>query len=51
MKILISSFLLEQQGDTYDRFQVRQEEIRQSLRIIKQALAKMPAGDYKAEMS
>ena len=38
------------QGDTYDRFQVRQEEIRQSLSIIKQALAKMPEGDYKADV-
>ena len=37
-------------GDTYDRFQVRQEEIRQSLSIIKQALAKMPEGDYKADV-
>jgi NADH-quinone oxidoreductase subunit D len=37
-------------GDTYDRFQVRQEEIRQSLRIIEQALAKMPEGSYKADL-
>ena len=37
-------------GDTYDRFQVRQEEIRQSLSIINQALAKMPEGDYKADV-
>jgi NADH-quinone oxidoreductase subunit D len=38
------------QGDTYDRFQVRQEEIRQSLRIIEQAIKNMPAGDYKADI-
>lgn len=37
------------QGDTYDRFCVRQEEIRQSLSIIRQALAKMPEGSYFAE--
>lgn len=38
------------QGDTYDRFQVRQEEIRQSLEIIKQALAGMPEGKYYADV-
>jgi NADH-quinone oxidoreductase subunit D len=38
------------QGDTYDRFQVRQEEIRQSLRIIEQALKNMPQGIYKADV-
>jgi len=37
-------------GDTYDRFQVRQEEIRQSLSIIKQALAKMPEGKHHADV-
>jgi NADH-quinone oxidoreductase subunit C/D len=35
-------------GDAYDRCVVRVEEIRQSLRIIKQCLNNMPAGDYKA---
>lgn len=29
-------------GDNYDRFMVRQEEIRQSVRIVEQALAQMP---------
>ena len=38
------------QGDTYDRFQVRQEEVRQSLRIIEQALTTMPEGNYKADV-
>ena len=38
------------QGDTYDRFQVRQEEIRQSLLIIKQALDGMPEGKYFADV-
>lgn len=36
-------------GDTYDRFLVRNEEIWQSLRIIEQALAKMPNDGYHAD--
>jgi NADH-quinone oxidoreductase subunit D len=36
------------QGDTYDRFQVRQEEIRQSLAIINQAYNNLPEGNYFA---
>ncbi|MDR0802315.1 NADH-quinone oxidoreductase subunit D [Fluviicola sp.] len=34
------------QGDTYDRFCVRQEEIRQSLRIIEQAYKNLPEGKH-----
>jgi NADH-quinone oxidoreductase subunit D len=37
-------------GDTYDRFVVRQEEIRQSLRIIEQAYAKLPEGPYYTDV-
>ena len=36
-------------GDCYDRAVVRVEEIRQSLRIIKQCVDNMPSGSYKAE--
>lgn len=38
------------QGDTYDRFIVRQEEIRQSLRIIHQAYDNLPEGPYHADV-
>ncbi|MCS7035680.1 MAG: NADH-quinone oxidoreductase subunit D [Saprospiraceae bacterium] len=38
------------QGDTYDRFMVRQEEVRQSLRIIRQAYENLPGGPYHADV-
>ena len=34
-------------GDVYARYQVRMEEMRQSVRIIQQLVAKMPAGDFR----
>jgi NADH-quinone oxidoreductase subunit D len=37
-------------GDVYDRFMVRQEEMWQSLSIIKQAIQKLPEGPYHAEV-
>lgn len=37
-------------GDCFDRFMVRNNEMRQSLRIIRQALDKMPAGDFHADV-
>jgi NADH dehydrogenase I D subunit len=36
--------VLGEKGDTYDRIMVRLEEIRQSIRIIHQAMARMPKG-------
>ena len=38
------------QGDTYDRFMVRQEEMWQSLNIIKQAIKNMPNGSFHADL-
>ncbi|MBL6749054.1 MAG: NADH-quinone oxidoreductase subunit C/D [Nevskia sp.] len=40
---------LGRKGDAYDRAVVRLEEMRQSVRIIKQCLDNMPAGPYKAD--
>ncbi len=39
-----------QNGDCYDRFMVRTNEMRQSLRIIQQALDKMPSGSFHADV-
>lgn len=36
-------------GDCFDRYSVRLNEIRESLRIIAQIVEKMPSGDYKAQ--
>lgn len=36
-------------GDTYDRFMVRNEEIWQSLRIIQQAMDNLPEGHFHAD--
>ncbi|MEW6050167.1 MAG: NADH dehydrogenase (quinone) subunit D [Candidatus Zixiibacteriota bacterium] len=37
-------------GDAYDRYKLRLEEIRQSLRIIQQAIDGMPEGPYRAHV-
>ncbi|HVP38056.1 MAG TPA: NADH dehydrogenase (quinone) subunit D [Candidatus Saccharimonadales bacterium] len=38
-------------GDVYERYLVRLEEMRQSVRICQQAIDRMPAGDYRARDS
>jgi len=37
-------------GDCYDRFRVRMEEVRQSVRIIKQAMERLPPGSHAADV-
>jgi NADH-quinone oxidoreductase subunit D len=37
-------------GDTYDRFMVRQEEMWQSMSIIRQAIDKLPEGPFHAQV-
>ena len=39
---------LGKNGDTYDRYNCRVEEMRQSLRIIRQAIDGIPTGPYKS---
>ena len=37
-------------GDCYDRYRVRVEEMRQSVRIIKQAMEQLPSGPVRSEV-
>jgi NADH-quinone oxidoreductase subunit D len=36
-------------GDTFDRYAVRLNEIRESIRIVRQVVEQMPAGDYRVQ--
>jgi NADH-quinone oxidoreductase subunit D len=36
-------------GDCFDRYSIRLEEIRQSIRIVEQILEKVPDGDYRVQ--
>ncbi|UDY33978.1 NADH-quinone oxidoreductase subunit D [Dermatobacter hominis] len=36
-------------GDSFDRYAIRLAEIRESIRIIRQCMDKMPAGDYRLQ--
>ena len=40
-----------EKGDSYDRFMVRFYEMRESLRIIEQAMEQLPPGEWKADVS
>ena len=45
-----SIFPTGENGDTYDRYMVRMEEMRQSLRIIDQAVESIPEGPIMAKL-
>lgn len=36
-------------GDSYDRYAIRLNEVRESMRIVRQCIERMPAGDYKSQ--
>ena len=36
-------------GDNFDRYAIRLNEIRESLRIVRQCVERMPAGDYRSQ--
>jgi NADH-quinone oxidoreductase subunit D len=36
-------------GDSFDRYAIRLQEIRESVKIVQQCLERMPAGDYRAQ--
>ncbi len=38
-------------GDTFDRYAIRLNEIRESMRIVRQCIEKMPPGDYRVQDS
>ncbi|MFP5331178.1 MAG: NADH dehydrogenase (quinone) subunit D [Acidimicrobiia bacterium] len=36
-------------GDVYDRYRIRVEEIKESMKIVEQAMDRMPKGDYRVD--
>ena len=36
-------------GDAFDRYSIRIEEVRESMKIVRQILDRMPAGDYRIQ--
>lgn len=42
--VIVGSF-----GDCYDRYAIRLQEIRESIRIIRQIMERIPEGDYKVQ--
>ncbi len=36
-------------GDNFDRYAIRLNEIRESIRIVRQCVARMPVGDYRSQ--
>jgi NADH-quinone oxidoreductase subunit D len=42
--VIVGSF-----GDCFDRYAIRLNEIRESIRIVRQIVDKMPAGDYRSQ--
>ncbi len=36
-------------GDNFDRYAIRLNEIRESIRIVRQCIEKMPSGDYRSQ--
>ena len=36
-------------GDAFDRYAIRLNEVRESMRIVRQILERMPAGDYRIQ--
>ena len=43
---MILKFRLDLNGDCYDRYLMRAEEIKQSVSIIRQVIGKFPEGPY-----
>ncbi|MEL7155608.1 MAG: NADH-quinone oxidoreductase subunit D [Actinomycetota bacterium] len=42
--VLVGSY-----GDAFDRYSIRLNEIRESIRIVRQIVERMPAGDYRSD--